>query len=135
MSTTISFPGSPVLNQVYIYGTATYEWLGQAWSVKSSPVVQENIDVDIGTEVVATVSNTVNVIFFDYLVKNGTNVRSGTVMSAFNGTTIEYTEYSTNDIGDTSQLSLSVVLNGSVIELRATATTNNWAVRTTVRSI
>lgn len=135
MSTSISFPGSPVMNQIYIYGTATYEWLGQAWSIKMSPTVQENTDIDVGTEVVAVVTSANSVVFFDYLVKNNDNVRSGTVMSVFNGTTIEYTEYSTNDVGDTSALTLSVVLNGANLELRATATSNNWTVRTTIRAI
>jgi len=97
--------------------------------------IQENTDIDIGTEMVATIANTSGAIFFDYLIKNGTNVRAGTVISVNNGSSIEYTEQSTSDIGDTSQVTLSVVMNGSNVELRATVTTDNWSIRASIRKL
>ena len=70
---------------------------------------QENTDVDTGAEVVAQVStSTYTAAFFDFVVKKGTNVRSGTVYACHDGTNVEFTETSTNDLGDTSDVTLSV---------------------------
>ncbi len=42
--------------------------------------------------------------FFDFVIKKGTNVRSGTVYACHDGTNVEFTETSTNDLGDTSDV-------------------------------
>jgi len=97
---------------------------------------QENTDVDTGTETVATVAiATYTAAFFDFVVKNGTNVRSGTVFACHDGTNVEFTETSTADLGDTSQLTLSVDISGADMRLLATATTDNWSVKTLVRAL
>jgi hypothetical protein len=98
---------------------------------------QQNFDVDTGTEVVATINTgSYSAAFFDYFANDGTNYRAGTVMSVWNTTgTIKYTDNSTEDIGNTSGVTLSVVGNGSNAELRATVTTNNWNIKAFVRAI
>jgi hypothetical protein len=97
---------------------------------------QENTDVDTGTEVVATVAvATYTAAFFDFVIKNGTNVRSGTVYACNDGTNVEFTETSTNDLGTTSALTLSVDISGGNMRLLATATTDNWSVKTLVRAL
>ena len=47
---------------------------------------QENLDIDTGTETIATVVKAnYDAAFFDYVVKNGTNLRAGTVMAVHDG--------------------------------------------------
>jgi hypothetical protein len=100
---------------------------------------QENTDVDTGAEVVAQVStSTYTAAFFDFVVKKGTNVRSGTVYACHNGDTtplVEFTETSTNDLGDTSDVTLSVDISGTNMRLLATVTSDDWSVKSLIRAI
>jgi hypothetical protein len=73
--------------------------------------------------------------FFDYTVSNTSGYRAGNIMSIWSGTTANFTETSTNDIGDTSQLTFSVDVVGSDAVLSTSATTNNWVVKVIIRSI
>ena len=91
-----------------------------------------NTDVDTGTENVATATGA-EAAFFDYVVKNGTNVRAGTITAATDGTNVEYNETSTADLGDTSDIKLKVVLSSSDLILQATATSDNWNVSSFIR--
>jgi hypothetical protein len=99
---------------------------------------QENTDVD-GMEVVAQVAHaTYTAAFFDFVIKKGTNVRSGTVYACHNGDTtplVEFTETSTNDLGDTSDVVLSVDISGANMRLIADSDTNDWSVKTLIRAI
>lgn len=61
-----------------------------------------------------------NAAFFDYVAISSSNLRSGTVFSCFTGSNIHYTEYSTTDIGDTSQVTMSVDLNNGNVRLLST---------------
>ena len=97
---------------------------------------QENTDVDTGTETVANVAiATYTAAFFDFVVKKTTNVRSGTVYACHDGTNVEFTETSTNDLGDTSDVTLSVDISGTNMRLLATVTSNDWSVKSLIRAI
>ena len=97
---------------------------------------QENTDIDTGAEVVAQVSITdYTAAFFDFVVKKGTNVRSGTVYACHDGTNVEFTETSTNDLGDTSDVTLSVDISGANMRLLATVTSDDWSVKSLIRAI
>jgi hypothetical protein len=97
---------------------------------------QENLDVDTGTETIATVVKaTYDAAFFDFVIKNGTNLRAGTVFAIHDGTNVEFTETSTNDLGDTSGVTLSVDISGTDMRLRATTTTDNWIIKSLVRTL
>jgi hypothetical protein len=98
---------------------------------------QSNTDVDTGaTRDIAAVSDTVgNAVFFDFVIKKGSNVRAGTVFSCHNGTDVEFTETSTADIGDTSDVTLSVVRHSNQIKLQAVTTTSDWSIKTLIRHI
>jgi hypothetical protein len=97
---------------------------------------QNNTDIDTGAEVVAQVSTqTYTAAFFDFVVKKGTNVRSGTVYACHDGTDVEFTETSTQDLGDTSDVVLSVDKSGFNLRLIATTTSDNWSVKTLIRAI
>ena len=72
--------------------------------------------------------------FFDYVAVSGSNSRAGTVMSTWNGSSVVYNESTTNDIGNTNEVTMSVDLSGTNVRLRAT-NTNQWSVRSLVRLI
>ena len=97
---------------------------------------QGNTDIDTGTETVATVSvNDYDGAFFDYVVKDGTNYRAGTVTSVWDGSSVQYNDNSTADIGDTSVVTLAVDISGTDARLRATTTSDNWNIKAFIRAI
>ena len=97
---------------------------------------QENTDIDsAAAEVVAQVAISYTASFFDFVVKKGTNVRSGTVYACHDGTNVEFTETSTQDLGDTSDVTLSVDISGGNMRLRATTTSDDWSVKSLIRAI
>ena len=98
---------------------------------------QENTDIDsAAAEVVAQVSTTdYTAAFFDFVVKKTTNVRSGTVYACHDGTSVVFTETSTNDLGDTSDVTLSVDISGTNMRLLATVTSDDWSVKSLIRAI
>ena len=91
-----------------------------------------NTDVDTGTENIATATGA-EAAFFDYVVKNSTNIRAGTITTATDGTNVEYNEISTVDLGDTSDVKLKVVLSSGNLILQATAASDNWNVSSFIR--
>jgi hypothetical protein len=73
--------------------------------------------------------------FFEYTVTKGTNARAGRIMSVWNGLTASYTENQTSDIGSTSDIIFVVSATGSDAVLTASASSNNWVIKTIIRSI
>lgn len=62
-------------------------------------------------------------------VKSSTNVRTSKIISATDGSSVEYNEYSTSDIGDTSGVVLSVDYSGGM-RLKATISDLNiWTIK------
>ncbi len=66
-------------------------------------------------------------------VKSGTNFRTSEVTATWDASTdtVQFTETSTLDVGNTTDLVLSATYNGSNIALVATPTVGNWEVRVT----
>jgi hypothetical protein len=96
---------------------------------------QQNTDVS-GLELVANASTSLyRAAFFDYVIQKQGNVRAGTVFACNDGTSVEYTETSTNDIGDTSDVVLSVDISGTNMRLLADAATSGWSVKSLIRAI
>ena len=73
--------------------------------------------------------------FFDYVASSGTNARAGTIFTVWNGTSIEYSETATNDIGLTNNLILSASLSGANILLQGRSLSGSWSVKTLTRMI
>jgi len=67
---------------------------------------------------------------FSYYVSDGTNKRAGTVMSVWDGSTTEYTDYSTPDIGGaTTGISFQTTVSGSNILFQSVVTSGTWTVK------
>ncbi len=99
--------------------------------------IEQNTDIDTGTEVVAqVVKATYTAAFFDFVIKKGTNVRAGVVYACHDGSTgIEFTETSTVDLGDTTDVTLSVDLGSTTMRLLATTTSDDWSVKSLIRAL
>ena len=109
---------------------------GDLTIVSSSLSYQENLDVDTGTEVIATVETaSFDSAFFDYTVKNGTNLRAGTVVAVHDGTNVEYFDNSTADLGNTNSVTMSVDISGGNLRLLASTSTDNWIIKSFVRGL
>jgi hypothetical protein len=70
--------------------------------------------------------------YFDYRITNTTNSgwRAGTVMVVWDGTNVEFTDTSTNDItATTSGLSWTPAISGSNLNLTATITSGTWNIK------
>jgi len=96
---------------------------------------QSNVDVT-GLELVAQVAiATYTAAFFDYVIKKGTNVRAGVVYACHDGTNVEFSETSTVDLGNTSDVVLSIDISGGQMRLLANAATTSWSVKSLIRAI
>lgn len=75
--------------------------------------------------------------FFEYtLISTGsTGARAGSIMSIWSGTTAQFTEVTTNDIGTTTGVTFSVGVSGNNAVLTSSATTTGWILKTIIRSI
>jgi hypothetical protein len=75
--------------------------------------------------------------FYDYtLISTGsTGARAGQIMSIWSGSSINFTETSTTDIGTTTGVTFTVAVSGNNAVLSSSATTAGWTVKTIIRSI
>jgi hypothetical protein len=90
----------------------------------------------VTNQVVATLATgSYDSAHFDYVVKDGTNFRTGTVMTIWNDDNIEFTDTSTNDIGNTLGVNFTVDTNAGNARLKVTAPAGTWAVKTAVRML
>lgn len=70
--------------------------------------------------------------FFDYVVKNGSNMRAGTIMSAWDGTSSTFNEATTIDLGNTSPVTFNVTGTG---KLNALISSGTWLVEVLYRAL
>ena len=73
--------------------------------------------------------------FFDYTVQSGSNARAGSIMSVWSGSTINYTETTTTDIGNTTDFNLIVHISQSQAQIASHATNAGYKIKTIIRSI
>jgi len=98
--------------------------------------VVTNIIGPVSNQVVASIpAASCDGVFFDYIVKDGTNSRTGTVMVIENGAAVEFTDVSTNDIGNTAQAIFTVDIVGGLLRLKFTNSSGTWTVKTIIRAL
>jgi hypothetical protein len=69
---------------------------------------------------------------FDYVVKSGANMRLGNIMAVWSGTSVKYSETSTTDLGNTSDVTFTVSNTG---DLNANITSGTWTVEVLYRAL
>ena len=73
--------------------------------------------------------------FFEYIARSGSDARAGQIMSLWSGSSVNFTETTTTDFGNTSALAFTVAVTGSNFALTGSVTTAGWSIKTIVRSI
>lgn len=73
-----------------------------------------------------------NSAFFDYVLISGSICRVGTIFGAWTGTTITYSEFSTNTFGNLN-ITTSLVLSESYVQYIINVPTENWMIKTNGR--
>ena len=134
LQTTVSgSSGSCTGNAATATTASAVPWAG----ITSRPYIETNGTTSAtATTAIASVAHaTYTAAFFDFVIKNGTNVRAGTVAACHDGTNVEFTETSTVDLGDTSDVTLNVVISTSYLQLQATTTSSTWTIKSLIRAI
>lgn len=125
-----SFTGS-------LFGTSS--WTSNA--ITASYVLNGNLSgtatasAGTTTTILTVVTGSTTAIFFDYTVASGSNARAGTITGVWNGANVQYSDRSTLDIGNTSEVTMSVSLSGANALLAATTVAYPWIVKAIYRVI
>jgi hypothetical protein len=94
-----------------------------------------NTTLNSGLNVIYPIPTIYDGAFIDYTVKMGNSARSGQLMSIWSGSSINYTETTTVDIGDTTPVSISMMMSGSTPVFISSATTSGWIIKSIIRAI
>ena len=73
--------------------------------------------------------------FIEYTLSDTTNARSGTMMAVFSGSSVQFNETTTLDIGNTSSVTMSFVISGGNCILRATSVSSGYSIKVIIRTI
>jgi len=73
--------------------------------------------------------------WFEYIARSGSNTRAGQIMALWSASSVNFTEITASQFGDTSGLSFIVTITGSNFALTGSVSTSNWTIKTIVRSI
>ena len=89
-----------------------------------------------GTTTLATIpTSSYNGVFFDFVAFSGSNQRAGTLIGNWRSGTVQYTEYSTPDIGSTAAaVTMSVALSGANALVQSVSAPG-WAIKATYRTV
>jgi hypothetical protein len=113
---------------------ATTDFTTKAYVDGLAGTLAENTDVDMGVEVVDSFADTLGkAAFWDYVIysNSGVNMRAGRMMSVWDASTdvIEYNEVATDDLGNTSDIVLSIDINSNNVRFISTASSDNWTIK------
>lgn len=88
------------------------------------------------TAVISIITGSYLAAFFDYAAKSGSNIRTGTIFGSWVNNSITYAEVCNVDVGDTSQVSMSLGLVGNAAVLSASvSSTTPWTIKALGRYI
>jgi hypothetical protein len=105
-----------------IYGVSSSIFATQYLTITATASYQTIYNIETGSYTGA---------FINYTVTSASNAAAGQIMSVWNSGTASYTETSTSDIGDTSQIAFDVIMTGSVAQIAVSASlTTGWQVKT-----
>lgn len=99
--------------------------------IKQNSLTNLSSDTNIG----AIPTGSYDAAFFEYVLKSGSNMRAGSVMSVWDGTTVKFNEVTTNDIGDTTGVTMSVTLSSGNANLHLQISSGTWAINVLTKGI
>jgi hypothetical protein len=127
---------SYVLNAVSASNAATASY-SQNLTVGSTLVIDQTL-TDYAT-VASSIAGSNNVFtqntgsytsaFFKYTVSNGGNTRAGEVVATWNGTTTEFTDFSTVDIGNTTAVTASISIVSGQVQFNVQTNSSGWRIK------
>jgi hypothetical protein len=95
-----------------------------------------SLTINSGTTLIASVpTGSYDMTTFNYVIKSGSHARAGSVIGVWSASVVEYTDVSTNDIGNTGQFSFVMDVSQSNARLRGTTPTDTWLVKTIIHAI
>ena len=104
-----------------------------------SPSLNSSISKSVGsglTNIYSISSTFYTAAFFDYSVSDGTNLRSGTVKSIWDGVNISWDDETNNGIGSSGPLlTFNMILSAGTAILQSSGATSGWTIKTIVRAI
>jgi hypothetical protein len=136
VSSSFASTASYVLNAVSssFASTASY---GNNFIVGSTLTIDQTLtDYHVVPSSIAGSNNMFNLItgsyssaFFKYTLTKGSNARTGEVMAVWNSGSIQYTDNSTLDIGDTSTVVASAVIASNAIQFNISTADSGWVLK------
>jgi hypothetical protein len=89
------------------------------------------------TSILSIDKNTGMACYFDYIVSDAvSSSRAGTIISVWRGSTVEFTDTSTADIGaSTTGIEFNVSISGSNLILYSVVTSGTWSIKVGARVI
>jgi hypothetical protein len=94
-----------------------------------------SITATTGTTIYSFPTSAYTSSFVDYYVSGSTGLRAGNIMAIWSGSSVNFTETSTNDIGVTTPVTFGYTMSGSSAVLRASASTGTWIVESILRGL
>ena len=74
--------------------------------------------------------------FFEYTAFSGSHdARAGSIMAIWSGSSVNFTETTTTDFGDTSNLLMQVAISQSQAQIQSYSTTAGYKIKTIVKAI
>ena len=74
-------------------------------------------------------------VFVDYTATSASNARAGNITAIWNGSSLNFAETTTTDIGDTSNLIMQIAISQSQAQVQSYSTAASYKIKTIIRSI
>jgi hypothetical protein len=109
----------------------------EAYSASIAGITDTGNTTGTNVNITTIATGTYDSMFFDYVVKDGNNLRAGTIISVWDSAgSVQYFDNSTQDLGSTTPIALKVnVTAGGDVELLADITSGNWTVKATPKGL
>jgi hypothetical protein len=144
-----SFSGSGIISSAsFATNASTASFvnpLTQSVSISGSLLIGENSSslytsrttiINSGSTALYSIpTSSYDAVYFDYVIKSGSNARAGQVFSTYITTASTYIDNSTSDIGNTSVFYFSSSISSSNLVLHGSTTSDGWKVKTIIRGL
>jgi len=105
-------------------------------NIGPSTITTATVTSTVGSNTVFTqVTGSYTSAFYKYTFTSQSNARAGEVMAIWNGTSVQFTDNSTPDIGNTAAVTSSVSISGANVVLSTYTPTAGWAIKSQVTYI
>jgi len=110
-------------------------YIGRAPQSLYTTAVISSTTANISQSIYGLSTSSYGGVFVDYTANSGSNARAGSIVSVWNGSSINFTETTTLDIGDTSNLLMQVAISQSQAQVQSYATTAGYNIKTIIKAI